>query len=351
MSLKFEKKFLFISFFTFFTLQLVFIAIINDYSYKEYKYFIKDDIKKQLEICSYKLNCKNVKTSFINKHQTKIKPFTLIQTKENFYMLFAFNYLKKYYLKLSIDNTYYETQLKKIKNEILKKFFIELVIILILSIIFSLFLFIPLKEAYKINETFIKDILHDFNTPLSTLKLNLYLLKKEIGENERIDKLNQNIKMLLNYQKNLKTFLSNNPNQKEIFNIKDIIDEKLHFYSPNYPTIKFKNEANLKISTNKSSFESIIENLISNAFKYNKKNGSIHIYTKNNTLYIQDTGIGIKNPSKVFNRFYKENERGIGIGMHIVKKLADELKINIKIDSKLNKGTIISLNLKHLTIN
>ena len=347
--MKFEKKFLFISFFTFFTLQLVFIAIINDYSYKEYKYFIKDDIKKQLEICSYKLNCQNVKTSFINKQKTKIKPFTLVEKHNELYMLFGFNYLKKYYLKLSIDKKYYEQKLSKLKKNILKKFFIELVIIFILSIIFSLFLFIPLKEAYKINEIFIKDILHDFNTPLSTLKLNLYLLKKEIGENKRIEKLNQNINMLLNYQKNLKTFLNNNPNQKETFNIKNIIDEKLKFYSINYPTIKFKNEANLIINTNKNSFESIIENLISNAFKYNKKNGSIHIYIKNNILYIQDTGIGIKNPSKVFNRFYKENERGIGIGMHIVKKLADELKIDIKISSEINKGTTISLNLKHLT--
>ena len=347
--MKFEKKFLFLSFFTFFTLQLIFIAIINNYAYKEYTYFIKDDIKKQLEICSYKLNCKNVKTSFVNKKKVKAKPFTLIQTKDGFYMLFGFNYLRKYYLKLSIDNKYYQEKLSKIKHELLQKFIMELFIILILSIIFSLFLFIPLKEAYKINETFIKDILHDFNTPLSTLKLNLYLLKKEIGENERIKKLNQNIQMLLNYQKNLKNFLSNNPNQKETFNIKTIIDEKLKFYSPNYPNITYTNNTNLKITTNKQSFESIIENLISNAFKYNKKNGNIKVYTKDNFLYIEDTGIGIKNPNKVFNRFYKENERGIGIGMHIVKKLSDELKIDINIKSNINKGTIISLNLKHLT--
>ena len=345
--MKFEKKFLYLSFFIFFILQLIFITIINNYSYKEYKYFIKDEIKKQLEICSYKLNCKDINTSFEAKKST---PFKLVETNSSFYMLFDLPYLKKYYLKLSIDKKYYDKKLNKIKSQLIQKFIIEFIVILILSVIFTMFLFVPLKEAYKINENFIKDILHDFNTPLSTLKLNLYLLSKEIGENERIKKLNQNIKTILNYQKNLKTFLSNNPNQKESFNIKDIIDEKLKFYSQNYPYIKYKNSANLTISTNKQAFESIIDNLISNAFKYNKKDGSINIYTKNNKLFIEDSGKGIKNPNKVFDRFYKENERGIGIGMSIVKKLADELKIDIKIDTILNKGSTFILDLTKLTL-
>jgi len=92
-----------------------------------------------------------------------------------------------------------------------------------------------------------------------------------------------------------------------------------------------------------------LDNLISNAFKYNKKNGFIKVYLENKKLYIEDSGIGIKNPKKVFNRFYKENERGIGIGMSIVKKLADEFKIKIEIKSKINKGTIIILDLNLLT--
>ena len=345
--MKFEKKFLYLSFFIFFILQFIFVVIINDFAFKEYRHFIKDNIKKQFEICSYKLNCKNIETSFTQKNES---PFQLKETKNSFYMLFDLPYLKKYYLKLSIDKKHYKEEVDKIESKLLEKFIIEIGIIFILSIIFTLLLFIPLKEAYKINETFIKDILHDFNTPLSTLKLNLYLLSKEIGENERIKKLNQNIKTILNYQNNLKTFLSNNPNQKEIFNIKDIIDEKLKFYSQNYPNIKYTNKANLKINTNKVAFESIIDNLISNAFKYNKKNGSINIYTKNNYLFIEDTGKGIKNPNKIFDRFYKENERGIGIGMSIVKKLADELKIDIKIKTILNKGSTFILNLTKLTL-
>ena len=79
-----------------------------------------------------------------------------------------------------------------------------------------------------------------------------------------------------------------------------------------------------------------------------KKNGKVILKVEKNILQIEDTGKGIKNPSKVFTRFYKEQERGIGIGLHIVKKLSDELGININVDSVVGRGTVFSLDLKNL---
>jgi len=338
--LKFERKFLIYSFVIIFVLLLALISVINYYSYKEAKYFLIDDIKKELEICSYKLNCKDVKIDF-EKKSSNLIPFTLKEDNKNFYMLFKLSYLKKYFLKLSTSKQIYKNKLLKIRRKILRQFFMEFLFILIITGIFVYTLFIPLKEAYKINETFIKDILHDFNTPITNLKLNLFLLKKKLGHHEKIDKIEQSVNMILKHQENLKTFLLNNPNQIETFNIKDLIDEKLKFYSLSYPTISYKNKADCKITINKHSFSSILDNLISNAFKYNKKNGKVEIFIKNKKLYIRDTGTGIKNTKRVFDRFYKEHERGVGIGMNIVKKLCDELKIDINIDSNKSGTTII----------
>ena len=77
------------------------------------------------------------------------------------------------------------------------------------------------------------------------------------------------------------------------------------------------------IVTNSDAMNRIVDNIINNACKYNKKNGSvwISIHPQNHTLHIEDNGKGIESPEKVFNRFYKEHERGLGIGLHIVKKL------------------------------
>ena len=157
---------------------------------------------------------------------------------------------------------------------------------------------------------------------------------------------------ILKIQENLRNFLNSNPLQKEKFNLTEIIQKETDILKNNYPDIEVEN--NLKeiiVFTNKCAMKSIITNIISNAFKYNKKNGKIFIYNIEDSLIIEDTGIGISNPKKVFERYYKENERGIGIGMNIAKKLCDELNINIKIESEKNKGTKVLLNIKNIKVN
>jgi signal transduction histidine kinase len=118
----------------------------------------------------------------------------------------------------------------------------------------------------------------------------------------------------------------------------------------NYPNISFKIDINdITLFSNKEAFTRIVDNLLSNAAKYNKQNGSVDIKLINSKLYIVDTGVGIKEPKKIFNRFYKEQERGIGIGLHIVKKLCEELGIKIALESELDKGSTFILNLSSLT--
>jgi len=60
---------------------------------------------------------------------------------------------------------------------------------------------------------------------------------------------------------------------------------------------------------------------------------------KDNIFSISNSSYGIKNPSKVFDRFYKESKRGLGIGLHIVDKLSKEL--NIKVDLVLNNQIVV----------
>ncbi|RUM68807.1 MAG: sensor histidine kinase, partial [Sulfurovum sp.] len=106
----------------------------------------------------------------------------------------------------------------------------------------------------------------------------------------------------------------------------------------------------IKMHTNKDAFIRIIDNILSNAGKYNSADGHVNIVFENHNLLISDTGKGIKNISKVFDRYYKEQDRGIGIGLHIVKKLCDELMISIHIQSKQMKGTKITLDLTHVLV-
>lgn len=179
------------------------------------------------------------------------------------------------------------------------------------------------------------------------MKINLYLFKKQQSE-KFLDNISLSINNILNLQKNLKIYLLKDKLKKECFLIDDILKERLDFYNKLYPDIKIINHIhNIKIKADKFAFERVIDNILSNAFKYNKKKGLVHICYQKNYLIIKDTGKGISKVASVFDKFYKEQERGLGIGLSIVYRLSKLLNMNIIIRSKKEKGTIIFLSLKN----
>jgi two-component system OmpR family sensor kinase len=97
----------------------------------------------------------------------------------------------------------------------------------------------------------------------------------------------------------------------------------------------------------KTKITRVIDNLISNAIKYNKRGGSIYLNIDKKGLHVKDTGIGIdKQKLKlIFNRYIRasENEGGFGIGLHIVAKIAKYYGFKIEVDSSPDKGTTISI--------
>ncbi|SFV71586.1 Two-component system histidine kinase DccS [hydrothermal vent metagenome] len=134
----------------------------------------------------------------------------------------------------------------------------------------------------------------------------------------------------------------------------ELIEERVHMIEQNYPNLRYeiKIDEHIELETFKKDFVRIVDNIIVNASKYNKPQGSVLVAydVKGYNLTIKDTGKGIKNPKKIFKRFYKEHERGLGIGLHIVKKLIDVLGIKIEVNSVLEEGTTITLKLKEITI-
>lgn len=93
----------------------------------------------------------------------------------------------------------------------------------------------------------------------------------------------------------------------------------------------------------------IIEQVLSNALKYTKE-GSIHIYMHYETLYIKDTGMGIKEEDlpRVFEKGFtgtngRIDKKASGIGLYLVKNICDALGYQITIDAKVNVGTIVSI--------
>jgi len=106
-------------------------------------------------------------------------------------------------------------------------------------------------------------------------------------------------------------------------------------------------------SLNRDLLFQLLYNLINNAIRYNKKEGSIRIYDNAETtepyiLTIEDTGIGIDKADLpfIFDRFKKGGStttEGFGIGLSIVKSIAQYHGIELQLVSEKGLGTTCSI--------
>ena len=214
----------------------------------------------------------------------------------------------------------------------------------------------PLFKSEKEIQNLIKETLHEINTPVATIKMNTKMLqKKEQNPKniERLERIETSCDNLLNLYNQMEYSLKEKIDSVtvECFDISEIITKSIEKFKDIKKDIQIIYQPqSLMIETDKNGFERVIDNLISNGIKYNKENGKINIFVEDNTLKISDTGIGIdtKNLFHVFDKYYQENSlnSGIGLGLNIVKAYCDKYKIDLKIDSTKDLGSVFSLDLK-----
>ncbi len=135
----------------------------------------------------------------------------------------------------------------------------------------------------------------------------------------------------------------------EIFKMRTV-DKNIHYYYDSLtelPVIVYGDEKRLR---------QILINLLSNAIKYTNKNGKVYFrvayYNNNIHCLVEDSGIGIdkQDIKKIFEPFqqvgsYYYRLKGTGLGLSITNKLIKLMEGNLKVNSKLGKGSIFSINL------
>lgn len=319
--------------------------------YTQLKHDLDENIYNEMRICSYDLKCTQFGFDFVPLNPKKL--YELQHTTTEMFVLFSIPRNDTYALKLSLSNAQYETMIVAIRNDLLLYYSWALLVIAVVSALFSFYTLYPLRHALHLTQEFSRDILHDLNTPLSALRLNVSLLKPSVGDEKKIDRILQSINTIISLGDNLRSYLEEHSYQVEMIDLHTLVQDRISTLEKLHPSIHFiLNSESIPITTNRDAFTRIIDNLLGNAAKYNKHNGlvTISIHAQQNKLHIQDTGRGIAHPERIFERFYKEQERGVGIGLHIVKKFCDELKIPIDVESQLSQGTTFTLTLTALTL-
>jgi two-component system OmpR family sensor kinase len=265
--------------------------------------------------------------------------------KDYFYKYVPHDWADQYML-IKKPKSGYDKKIYNLKHNIIWFQFLLLSIFASISYFLSKMALKPIHQAVTKLDNFSKDLIHDINTPITSILLNMKLLKKDahFASNKYLNRISKNVKDIHALNSNLTILLKENTLDVQNIDIFKIIDAQVKTYKKLYPSINFsvdKFEYVAKI--NEDALRQIISNLLSNSAKYSSVDAKINIYMQKNTLYIKDNGQGIKNPSSVFKRNYKEHESGHGIGLDIAKRLCDAMGVNIAVSSKENEGSEFSL--------
>lgn len=225
-----------------------------------------------------------------------------------------------------------------------------------------------LQKANEALNRFAYSCSHDMKAPLANITMLTSMLQTEYGNNldkrgqqcighlnDSAAKLRQLIDGVLSYSKIPEILLQG----KDEVNVNQLLAD-IHDLIAIPENVTLKYQANLPvIKTYKIALQQILQNLISNAVKYNdKEHGLIEVELTESDGYwkfaVHDNGPGIakEDQDKIFEVFQtlglkdRFGNKGSGIGLSTVKKLVEELGGQITINSQEGEGTVFEFTLK-----
>ena len=192
------------------------------------------------------------------------------------------------------------------------------------------------RNLVKQQDKFVKDAIHEINTPLSIIIANIDLFKLKSGENKYLSKIEAGAKIIHNIYNDLEYMIKKDriEYKPSRMDISAFINERLEFFNEIAVGNSLRFESYIEkghfIDFNEIYLQRICDNTLSNAIKYSYRDSVVNVklYKKNSKILLEiiNNGETIKNPDKLFDRFYRENEirGGFGIGLSIIKEICDK---------------------------
>ena len=221
-----------------------------------------------------------------------------------------------------------------------------------------------LRHLDSMRRDFISNLSHELRTPVSVIKANSEtLLDGALDSKEdaatfssailhNADRLTEMVNSLIDLSRIEYGELKFNSEYLVLRNeIHKIIERFLPVLKKKNINIEFDYSSNLKVYTDQSALERVLNNFIDNAIKYSNPNSTIIIKVRRKKSHariaITDEGIGIDDLEKkhVFSRFYRtakaraETTQGSGLGLAITKHLVNQMHGEVGVVSNQDVGS------------
>jgi signal transduction histidine kinase/DNA-binding response OmpR family regulator len=223
------------------------------------------------------------------------------------------------------------------------------------------------NAANEAKVAFFTNISHEFRTPLTLIlgPLEELLASNKNAHKQNLNLIHKNVIRLLRLVNQLMDFRKIEVDKMRLRASENDVINFVSEIMQSYKSIAHKRNIDLRMMTNErqldvwfdtNMLDKVVFNLLSNAFKFTKDNGYIHIYTNKSengneaVIKVEDNGIGMDEEvvNKAFDLFYQgeyENHKGSGLGLALSKELIKLHRGSITVSSKKWKGTTFEIRL------
>lgn len=227
-------------------------------------------------------------------------------------------------------------------------------LIFVLSLYFLDRFALPFQRINQRLDQFIKDSMHEINTPLSIINVNIDLYHRSNPSNKYLQRIKAATKTLATLYNDMDYLIKNErlAFEYERIDLSRYLQERIDYFAEvaalKNITIEPNIDEGVEILFNPTQLQRIIDNNISNAIKYSREEGKIDLFLLDMdgrcVMSFKDYGVGIEDVNRIFERYYRENrdKGGFGIGLNIVKSIIDKAGIELHIDSIYGKGSTFS---------
>jgi len=234
-------------------------------------------------------------------------------------------------------------------------------LVLMISLAVSIFYLYRQKFLNEVQNDFIRNVTHEFQTPLTTLTIGIDAVSRNSNDervakylqlmNGQISYLRQHIDNLIRVLKfESSGFAENKTNIVPDELIKDAVNQLSSVIEEKKANIIFKfNAENVSILADKNNLYTAILNLVSNALKFSDHPEIIITTGTIQGAYeisVKDNGVGISHiyQKRLFKKFFRvptgdlHNTKGLGLGLYLVKKIVKAHNGSIELLSEAEKG-------------
>jgi signal transduction histidine kinase len=222
------------------------------------------------------------------------------------------------------------------------------------------------EEQASLVGTIASGLAHEIRNPLSTLRMNLQLLREDwdnpITEREqkgrrKIDVLLRETERLENVLSNFLRFAAGHALNLQRTDLNALLGELLDFLAPEFDRARLRlrrefDPALPPVDVDPTLFRQAVLNLVINARQVLEPGGEIVVRTAANgrdvRLSVTDDGPGIppENRERIFNLYFSTRPGGTGLGLPMVKKIVEEHGGTVDFQTEPRKGTTFTLCLK-----